>query len=144
MLMIYDYRVTVCHDDSPQQNDTFDHAIIADTNDLRVTVLRQSLEGVDRCTIVRATLLSARGLTLQELGLIDSATLKVHPIPGIRLTRRISQPPTNSWAVWPPHIRSIRELALMDDRQLDEHDIDLLFPGQFCRNHRTPVLPGTN
>ena len=91
MLMIYDYRVTVRHDDSPQQTDTFDHAIIADTNDHRSTVLRQSLEDVDGCVIVRATLLSVRSLTLHELGLLDRTTLKVRPIPGIRLTRRISQ-----------------------------------------------------
>jgi hypothetical protein len=29
MLTIYDYRVTVRHDDSPQQIDTFDHAQLA-------------------------------------------------------------------------------------------------------------------
>jgi hypothetical protein len=135
MLMIYDYRVTVRHDDSPQQTDTFDHAIVADTNDHRGTVLRQSLEDVDGCVIVRATLLSARSLTLHELGLLDRTTLKVHPIPGIRLTRRISQPPTGSWTTWSPRILSIRELVSMDEGRRDEHDIDLLFPGQFCTNH---------
>jgi hypothetical protein len=135
MSMIYDYRVTVFHDDTPQQTDTFDHAIIAGTNDHRGTVLRRSLEDVDGCAITRATLLSARALTLKELGLLDCTTLKVHPVPGIYLTRRISPAPDDAWTAWPPRIQSLRELVLMDHKARDQHAIHPMFPGQFCTNH---------
>jgi len=82
MLMIYDYRVTVLHFDSPLQTDVFEHAIVADTTDDRVKVLRQSLECVDGCTVECATLLSARALTVHEMSLLDRSALMVHPIPG--------------------------------------------------------------
>ncbi|MCU1250820.1 MAG: hypothetical protein JWQ49_3849 [Edaphobacter sp.] len=35
-------------------------------------------------------------VTLHELGLLDRTTLKIHPIPGIRLTRRYRSPPLAS------------------------------------------------
>jgi hypothetical protein len=46
MLMIYDYRVTVSLEDSPQRTDAFDHAIVADTSDNCSAILRHSLECV--------------------------------------------------------------------------------------------------
>jgi hypothetical protein len=54
------------------------------------------------CTLSHTSLLSARALTLREISLIAGSTLKVHPVPGIRLMRRTSHSPACSWTVWPP------------------------------------------
>jgi hypothetical protein len=132
MLMIYDYRVTVSLEDSPQRTDAFDHAIVADTSDNRSAILRHSLECVKGRTLTRACLLSVRALTLREISLITGTALNARPVPGIRLVRRIARPPTGSWTVWPPRIQSFREVVLMDCKDLGEHAIGQMFPGQFC------------
>lgn len=140
MLMIYDYRITVSHDDALQQTEPFDHAIIADTNDDRGTVLRLSLEDVDGCLITRTILLSARALTFQELRLLDCTTLKVHPVPGIYLTRRTSPVPGDAGTAWPLRILSSRAVFLMNNAVRDRHALYPMFPGQFSTN-AAPLAP---
>jgi hypothetical protein len=139
--MIYDYRITVSRDETLQQTEPFDHAIIADTNDDRGTVLRRSLEDVDGCVITRAILLSARALTFQELRLLDRTTQKVHPVPGIYLTRRISLAPGDAGSAWPLRILSSRDVFLMNNAARDQHALYPMFPGQFSANAGSPALP---
>src|SRR5260370_42195798 len=80
MVMIYELRVSVSEDDASQQTDTFDHAIVADTNDNRARVLRRSLEDVSPAPGDARTAWPLRIQSMREVMSIVNKTRDEHEI----------------------------------------------------------------
>jgi hypothetical protein len=144
MLMLYDYSLTVVlYGEASPHAETFNHAIIADSAEHRVPLLRRALNEVDGRILRHAVLMAARALTLDEMKHLQRSNLTEHPLAGVFLTRQIVPMSDSFCAESTPRIIPSRSVCSMNHETLRTHRLSSMFPGQFLGRSRELLnVPG--